>query len=90
MIKNVKKVTVKYNGKTVGYLAEIEPAVIGFQYDDKWLKTGFNISPFSLPLNDKIFICKKNLFNGLYGVFGILFPMVGENCFLPVFLQNKV
>ena len=90
MIKNVKKVTVKYNGKTVGYLAEIEPDVIGFQYDGEWLKTGFNISPFSLPLNDRIFVCKKTCLTDYTGFFGILFPMVGENCFLPVFLQNKV
>ena len=40
MINDVKKVTVKYNDSVVGYLAEIEPSVIGFQYDDAWVKTG--------------------------------------------------
>jgi|GEM_PF-4458181 len=29
-IKEIKKVTVKYNEKTVGYLAQITPSVIGF------------------------------------------------------------
>ena len=48
MIKNVKKVVVKYNGKVVGYLAEIEPFKIAFQYDDEWVKHGFSI----LPLNN--------------------------------------
>lgn len=69
MIKDVKKVTVKYNGRTVGYLAEIEPSVIAFQYDDAWVKNGFSISPLSLPLNNAVHVSKKDLFAGLYGVF---------------------
>ena len=52
MINDVKKVTVKYNDSIVGYLAEIEPSVIGFQYDDAWVKKGFSISPLSLPLDN--------------------------------------
>ncbi len=69
MIENVKKMKVKYNGKIVGYLAEIEPSVFGFQYEESWLKDGFSISPFSLPLCNKIFISPKKQFGGLYGVF---------------------
>lgn len=69
MIKDIKKVTVKYNERIVGYLAEIEPSIIAFQYDDEWIKKGFSISPLSLPLDDKVYISKKELFNGLYGVF---------------------
>lgn len=56
MIEQVKKLTVKYNGKIVGYLAEVEAHQIAFQYDDEWLQTGFSISPFSIPLENKIFI----------------------------------
>ncbi|MBO4573049.1 MAG: HipA N-terminal domain-containing protein [Clostridia bacterium] len=55
MIDNIKKVTVKHNGKTVGYLAETEPFVIAFQYDENWIRSGFPISPFSLPLSDKVY-----------------------------------
>ncbi len=69
MINNIKKVTVKFNSRTVGYLVELEPQKIGFQYDDEWIKSGFCISPFSLPLNNKVYINDKNLFAGLYGVF---------------------
>ncbi len=68
MIKDIKKLIVKYNGATVGYLAELDGG-IGFQYDNDWLDGGFNISPFSLPLERKVFINKKDTFNGLYGVF---------------------
>lgn len=66
---SIKKVTVKYNGQVVGYLAEIEPNVIGFQYDDEWLPIGFPISPFSLPLTNEVFVSKKRTFDGLFGVF---------------------
>lgn len=69
MINEVKKVTVKYNDRIVGYLAEIEPSVIGFQYDDEWIKSGFSISPLSLPLDNAVRISRKELFQGVYGVF---------------------
>ena len=34
MIGDVKKLNVKYNGKTVGYLATFENEKIGFQYEN--------------------------------------------------------
>lgn len=69
MISNIKKVTVKYNGVVVGYLAEVKPSVIAFQYDAAWAKGGFSVSPFSLPLDNAVHINKKRTFGGLYGVF---------------------
>lgn len=69
MIKDVKKVCVKYNGRIVGYLVEIEPQKIGFQYDDEWIKDGFSVSPLSLPLSKEVYVSEKSYFQGLYGVF---------------------
>lgn len=69
MISEIKKLKVKYNCITVGYLVEFENGKIGFQYDDEWIKTGFSISPFSLPLKNDVFISQKDTFAGLYGVF---------------------
>ena len=68
MIGEVKKSTVKYNGRTVGYLAVVDGG-IAFQYDAEWLKDGFSVSPFSLPLKGDVFIDRKDNFEGLYGVF---------------------
>lgn len=45
-----------------------------FKYSDEWLKTGFPISPFSLPLKDKEFIANPFLFDGVYGVFADSLP----------------
>ncbi len=68
MIGEVMKSAVKYNERTVGYLAVVEEG-IAFQYDSEWLKNGFSISPFSLPLKGEVYIDRKDNFEGLYGVF---------------------
>ena len=67
-MKDVKRMTVKYNQKIVGYLTDT-PEGICFQYDDEWIKTGFSISPFSLPLDNKKYYEKTKIFKGLFGVF---------------------
>jgi len=74
MIRNVKKLTVKYNKRIVGYLAEIDNTQIGFEYEDEWIKYGFSISPFSLPLKSGVFVNQKDNFQGLYGVFSDSLP----------------
>lgn len=72
-LPQIKKLTVKFNGRVVGYLADLENG-IGFQYDESWLAEGFSISPFSLPLSSKVYVCNKPTFNGLYGVFADSLP----------------
>ena len=70
----IKKLNVMYNDKLVGYLLETNDGRIAFQYDDEWIKHGFSISPFSLPLTNKVFINTKQTFDGLYGVFNDSLP----------------
>lgn len=69
MMRKINRLIVKYNGLIVGYLVQIDEERIAFQYDEKWLNEGFSISPFSLPLSNKLYINSKDTFNGLYGVF---------------------
>lgn len=66
-MQEISKLIVKYNGKIVGYLAQIEKDIV-FQYDENWVKNGFSISPFSLPLTNKIYKNNNNIFEGLFGV----------------------
>lgn len=65
----IKEVKVFYNDILVGILKELKDERIAFQYDEKWLNSGFSISPFSLPLINKVFIGDPNKFEGLFGVF---------------------
>ncbi len=74
MIEQVKKLIVKYNGRIVGYLAELQNKQIAFQYEKDWINHGFAISPFSLPLSSEVYICKKQTFDGLFGVFWDCLP----------------
>jgi len=71
---DIRKLTVTYNQRIVGYLAEIEKGRIAFQYDDEWVSKGFSISPFSLPLSHQVYISKSGHFGGLFGVFGDSLP----------------
>ena len=45
-----------------------------FEYDKEWLAEGFSISPFSLPLEQKVFIPRMDPFDGIWGVFADSLP----------------
>ena len=74
MINPVRKLIVKYNNDTVGYLAELDGGETAFQYDGGWVQNGFPISPFSLPLSGQVYINKEKTFKGVYGVFNDSLP----------------
>ncbi len=84
----IKKLTVKYNNNIVGYLATVGDR-IAFQYEDNWIKNGFSISPFSLPLSDKVYINDKDTFGGLYGVFADSLPDGWGELLLKRMLSSK-
>ena len=53
---NYKYLKVFYNDKLVGTLAKTPDRLVAFEYDNDWLVTGFSISPFSLPLQKKVYL----------------------------------
>ncbi len=65
---------VKYKGRSVGILAITNDKKVAFSYDEDWLKNGFSISPFSLPLENKVFVPANYHFDGLFGVFADSLP----------------
>lgn len=73
MIKEIDKVTVKYQNKVVGYLVRNKDKRISFQYDTKWIQNGFSLSPLSLKLSNQIYINTKDPCN-LFGVFSDSLP----------------
>lgn len=73
-MKESKQLMVNYHGKTVGTLAETKNGYGAFQYDKEWLEHGFSISPFSLPLENRVFVAKSDVFEGLFGVFSDSLP----------------
>lgn len=76
-MNKIKKLEVIFNEKKVGTLALLNKNkidLLAFRYDDEWIKNGFSISPFSLPLENKVFIPKIDPFNGMFGVFSDSLP----------------
>ena len=88
---NYKYLKVFYNDSVVGTLAKTPDRLVAFEYDAEWLATGFSISPFSLPLQKKVFIPKLESFDGLFGVFNDSLPDGWGRLLVDrVFLKNKI
>ena len=63
---SVKKLDVCIAGVKVGTLAVTDNYLCAFEYSDECLMNGYSISPFSLPLEKKVFIPKSYTpFDGL-------------------------
>ncbi|MEG2146312.1 MAG: type II toxin-antitoxin system HipA family toxin [Lachnospiraceae bacterium] len=70
-----KQLEVYIAQKHVGTLAKTKDYLMAFEYSDEWVRTGFSISPISLPLQKCVFVSKKyDPFDGLFGVFADSLP----------------
>jgi len=69
-----KFLNVFYNHRKVGRLAQTPQKLLAFEYDSEWLRDGFSISPFKLPLEKRVFIAPIDPFNGNFGVFNDSLP----------------
>ena len=85
----LKSLKVKYNGRYVGTLAMMKNGMVAFSYDDSWLEEGFSISPFSLPLEKKVFVPSKTYFGGLFGIFADSLPDAWGRLLLDRLLLEK-
>lgn len=70
----IKHLDVFYHERKVGTLALYQKYLAAFAYEQEWIETGFPISPFSLPLEKKVFIPRMDPFDGLFGVFSDSLP----------------
>lgn len=90
-MNKTKLLYVHYKGNLVGTLALTPDNKVAFEYDDDWITNGFSISPFSLPLEKRVFIPTKSHFNGLFGVFADSLPDAWGNILLNrVLKQNGI
>lgn len=70
----IKKLNVFYHDRNVGIMALYQERFAAFEYSDEWLADGFSISPFSLPLEKRVFMPKIDPFDGIFGVFADSLP----------------
>lgn len=81
---------VLYESRKIGTLALAPDFVVAFEYDKEWLRDGFSISPFSLPLREGVFLPKKyDPFEGVFGVFSDSLPDGWGRLLLDRFLQKQ-
>jgi serine/threonine-protein kinase HipA len=74
MIAKYDFLEVGYEDSIVGKLAFSPDHLAVFEYEPEFLKSGFSISPFYLPLKPGVFIGRREPFNGLFGVFNDSLP----------------
>lgn len=70
----LNKLDVYYHDRKVGTMALYQNRLAAFAYSDEWLQEGFSISPFSLPLEKRVFVPKIDPLEGLFGVFADSLP----------------
>lgn len=91
MIPEISFLTVYIENRVVGRLAMNSKRLCVFEYDAKWLKDGFSISPFHLPLESRVFTAPRDPFDGLFGVFNDSLPDGWGNLLIDRWLrENKV
>ena len=73
-MQTAEKITVCLDGRQVGTLAPYERYLTAFEYSEDWLRNGFSISPFSLPLLPGVKIAGADPFEGLFGIFADSLP----------------
>ena len=71
---NERIVEVTLGSRKVGRLALNNESRLMFEYDTEWIRNGFPISPFHLPLESKLFTADAKPFDGNFGVFDDSLP----------------
>ena len=74
MIESLKLIEVFLGSQQVGRLALSPDRRCLFEYDSDWIRTGYSISPFYLPLKSGLFTARAEPFGGLFGVFDDSLP----------------
>lgn len=57
-MQKINELKVFYKSRQVGTMAAYKNYLAAFEYTTEWLAEGFSISPYSLPLQKKVFIPK--------------------------------
>lgn len=83
------KLEVYLGDRLVGTMAQTADRRAAFAYSEEWLDTGFAISPFSLPVEQKVFVPTTTTFGGLWGVFADSLPDAWGRLLVDRMLQQQ-
>ena len=91
-MKNINTVRVKLWGTTVGYLHQDENRLVGFQYDEDFLKSNIEISPVKMPLSAVTYSfpsLHEQTFHGLPGMVADSLPDKFGNIVIKNYLESQ-
>ena len=91
-MKNVNTVRVKMWGTTVGYLHQGDNGMVGFQYDEEFLKSNIEISPVKMPLSTVTYTfptLPEQTFHGLPGMVADSLPDKFGNIVINRYLESQ-
>ena len=91
-MKNINTVRVKLWGTTVGYLHQEDNGLVGFQYDDDFLKSNIEISPVKMPLSTVTYsfpVLPEQTFHGLPGMVADSLPDKFGNIVIKNYLESQ-
>lgn len=89
MLSMNERIDVFANKIKVGTLALTKDNKVAFQYSEEWIRNGFSINPFKLPLSNRVFISNSPYFKGLFGVFADSLPDSYGELLLDRYLRRK-
>ena len=89
MFDHISLIDVKIDSTLVGQIAQTPQRKIVFEYSTDFLKEGFSISPFYLPLKPGLFTAPDQPFAGNFGVFNDSLPDGWGNLILDRFLTSQ-
>lgn len=91
-MKNVNTVRVNMWGTTVGYLHQDDNGMVGFQYDEEFLKSNIEISPIKMPLSTATYTfpaLPEQTFHGLPGMVADSLPDKFGNIVINRYLESQ-
>lgn len=89
---DIRTVKVKMWGTTIGYLHRQDNGLIGFQYDEKFIPSGIEVSPIRMPLSDITYAfpsLPEVTFSGLPGMLADSLPDKFGNIVIKNYLQYQ-
>ena len=88
-MNNPKKLEIVAQGAKIGTLALTPENLCAFEYDVDFLRSGYSVSPFYLPLQAGVFVAKPQPFGGNFGVFSDSLPDGWGNLLLDRYLVER-
>jgi len=88
-VRKIKEVEVYHEGRLVGFLSGPSDGAYTFVYSKDWIKNGFSISPFKLPLTNDVHVCCDYLVSSMFGVFYDCLPDSWGNLLVDKFLVKN-